>query len=224
MAIWTAEASAPPPATLATVEELEQHLNTRETGQERELLELLLAGATDAVHRHRSRRLFTSWPAEPVPTEEEPDPERPDPVTITVPTYGSRFVRVPDVRELESITGDGTDLVLSTADLATVPNEPWWPSSTAGRFRLYNRPGEPAHAIMLSSIPAELVLTGRFGFHPTPPKVHEIVLSWAARVYHERNSRQADGYTDPEGGAWSYFRQIPASIGSALDAYWIPGA
>lgn len=219
----------PASAPLATVAELEPILNTRRAGQEADLLELLLDAASESVERHRSR-LFHSWPAMPVPTEEQPTPELPAPVTWRTAIAGRRMIRVPDARELTAVRVDGAT-ISSELDAAGGNAASWWgwsgtpaPLCTNGGYRLYARPGHPAHAILIPTYGARVLeLEGYFGFHPTPPDVRLAVLEWAARAYHERNARMADSVADPEGGAWSYFRQIPAGIAATLDRYWIPG-
>lgn len=206
-------------------------LNTRRGGQELELLTLLLDGASEAAERHRSR-LFHAWPAIPAPTDADPAPALPPAVTWRTAIAGRRMVRIPDARELTAVRVDGAVI---SSELAAIDAggsaSAWWgwtgrPAvlDTSGGYRLYARPGHPAHAILLPRVGARVLeLEGYFGFHPTPPDVRLAVLEWAARTYHERTARMADSVADPEGGAWAYFRQIPAGIAATLDRYWIPG-
>lgn len=200
-------------------------LNTKRAGQEAELLALYIDAASAAVEERR-QRLFHAWPAMPT----DPDVEPPEPAIWRVALAGRRMVRIPDARELVSVTVDGaavTSELESTGVGGTVAA--WWGFSSApgcqpSGYRLYARPGHPAHAILLPGAGGGVLeLQGYFGFHPTPPGIRLAVLQWAHRVYNEVLSRGADQVADPEGGAWAYFRQIPAGIASEIDRYWIPG-
>lgn len=198
-------------------------LATRRGGQETDLLELLLLAASEAAEQRR-QRLFHAWPA--IPTD---DADPPDPVTWTVTLAGRRMVRIPDARILTSVKVDGATIT-SELDAGADASAWWgWYGQPAGGvdlrgYRLYARAGHPAHAILLPRPGCGVLeLTGYFGYHPTPPVIRLAVLQWAHRIYNEIQARGADQIADPEGGAFAYFRQIPAGIASAIDSYWIPG-
>jgi hypothetical protein len=211
--------AAAAPGPLATITELEDMLGTKRANpgtSERRLLELCLNGASTAVIGEVKRR-FNATPVMPFATDEVPNPPAPDPITENVNTRGRLFVRIPDAREL-------TEVRLDAATIA-----PAGPGNPAG-YELFALEGEggangrqPAHAILLPRAGGWLELVGYFGFYPVPDDVTLGVLQWAARVYHERGARMADTISDPEGGAASYFRQIPAGIEAMLKRYRIPG-
>lgn len=197
-----------PPTMLATVDELEAATGATRptTGAARTWLELLLAGASEAMERE-SERIFR-----PLQTAAD-DPG------LELVHATSAYARIPDARELTAVRINGTTLA----------------AGGAGGYRLHARRGHPAHAIMLpasyfvagySGVRAsyELELEGRFGFDPTPADVKLTTITWAARTFYEHQARLADQTADPEGGASAYFRQVPAGVLATIKRYRVPGA
>lgn len=146
-------------------------------------------------------RLLTPDPEVIAPTEEDPDPDQPEPVTRRVRLHGSRFVRVPDARELTTVEADGVELVAETDYEILERND------HIVRLELFRRP-------------RVIILTGRFGFAEIPANLREAIYILAARSFYERGAQFADQVALAEGlGVQQYFRQLPPRVRLVFAAY-----
>lgn len=129
----------------------------------------------------------------------------------------ARRIRVPDLREVTTITLNGRELE---------PNE----------YTLAGRPREVcALWVKLAIAPfleSELVITGRWGPAALKlgqplgiaPHIREAAIVWTARVFHQRTSRFADNVQqDPQGGVYGYFRHLPPDVARVIQGLVIPG-
>jgi hypothetical protein len=136
-------------------------------------------------------------------------------ITKRIATRGLMDVRIPDLRELVTITLGGNTLV-----------------EDDGYSLIRREDGDPAHAIEFSdfagsywlNVPgeADLVITGRWGFNPTPDDIKHFVCSLVARQYKKREANFADMIqTGPEGSIFRYMRALPEELRMIIDSYRI---
>lgn len=190
-------------ALLATLDELKARMNMQPvgppepggptvppSGEDANLLALLRA-ASESVANETGREFM------PTPADDEPAETR------VASAFHSTFCQAFDLRAVESIVADGTDL-------------------TSGTRLVRMRPSWPAHALRLPVIVNQVEITGWFGWLEVPDPIREATLSWAQRAYHEAGARMSDAVEGP-GGIMTYFRQVPASIAVTLDRYRVGG-
>lgn len=187
---------------LATKDELKDYLGSSVVGADT-LLNLMIESSERFVERYTGRR-FSPLPAS------DSDPV----VAKTIKLTDERaIVRVPDVREVASVTLDGVTLA-EESDYTLGDYEAASPAST---IRLFERP-----ALSRIEPVALLVITGRFGFSPVPPDVKDAVLTIAARRYRDRDASWSDALQLSEGGILSYFAQLPSNTKMILQSYKLP--
>jgi hypothetical protein len=170
------------------------------------VLSVMLESAESFVERYCGRRFS------PDPDLIEDADTAPSIEKSVVVTPADRLVRIPDVREVVSVTLGG--LVLNPAN-----------------YKLGNySAASPAKQIELlqTAVPSftqpETTLTfkGRFGFNPTPPDIVDAVLTIAARRYRERDASFSDAVQLSDGGLLSYFRSLSSNTQVILRSYKMP--
>lgn len=188
---------------LATVDALKLYLDKRTAGDD-PFLSSLLEAAENFAERYTGRRFS------PDPALSSGGADDAPPVTRTlVPLTGASLIRVPDVRAITGVSYGGTALAAEDYQLEGPPGEP--ATHMALDWSLLTYVGE---------LPGQLVITGRFGFNPTPALIKDGVLAHAARMYKERDAAYADVVTtDMEGGSLQYLRTLPARVKAAYDSY-----
>lgn len=163
--------------------------------------DVYVAGVLRGVHGfargHIKRQL------KPSPLEHDDGP-----VTERVITQGSRFVRVPDVREIDEVRVDGR--VVTEYEQLRLPHE----DSPVVRLELYTR----GWAVEVD---------GWFGFDFTDDEedVHELadaIYAHAARVFHERTAMYADILSSAEYGTQTYLRSLPPRVRDVYELYKVP--
>lgn len=176
----------PSPLSIAT---LKRYLGKQLSGDD-VLLEQILDAAVALAATYTGRQLAA------VPANDGDDP-----VTVTVRPAGSRYIRVPDAREITELLVDGT---------ATTDYTPVGPldAATVTKIRLLRRG-------------ARLVeITGRFGLDPFPADLADAIYVLAARNFHEKDAGYADAVAPGEGAAAAqYFRMMPARVRAVFDSY-----
>lgn len=191
---------------LATAEQLREHLASKVKPETAPILTVVLESAEAFVERFCGRRFS------PDPEFIEGEDTAPSIEKSVVVTPEDRLVRIPDLREVLSITLGSMVL-----------------NSSAYKLGNYSA-GSPANQIELlqTAVPSltqpetELVMKGRFGFAPTPPDVIDAVLTIAARRYRERDAAFSDSVQTSEGGLLSYFRSLPSNTQLILRSYKMP--
>lgn len=193
---------------LATVDQLKGHLASKVEGAMADsVLKIMLESAESFVERFCGRR-FSPDPALVGGEDIAPSVER----TVMV-TPRDRLVRIPDVREIVSITLGGLSLDPGDYLLGN-----YSAASPATQIELL----QTASSTLVPS-ETELTILGRFGFNPTPADILDAVLTIAARRYRERDAAFADAVQLGETGAVnSYFRSLPSNIQHILRSYKLP--
>jgi hypothetical protein len=152
-----------------------------------------------------------------------PDPTRAtdDPVVRRVLSTRRR-IRVPDAREITTVTLDGTALttfeplekngLIVQLDIA---DDYGWTQRSA--WDCYQE-GAPF-------VRRTVVITGRFGFETIPEPLAGAIYVLAGRWHNERQAQYADQVEILEGGAvQSYYRQLPPRVRLAFAEYQVPAA
>lgn len=191
----------PLPASIS-VEELKRVVDIQKNADD-DLLELYLQAAVEQAQQPPpfgcGRRLEPSPPLTGDPLEDTADP-----VAVRILARGSRFVAVPDAREITELLVDGT---------ATTSYE------TLERNGLIVR-------VELAAAPTGdgvITITGRFGFVDIPASLKDAIYVLAARWYWERAARFADQVQVGEGAvAQSYYRQLPQRTKLAFASFAVP--
>lgn len=178
-------------------------------------LNLLLRACSDRI-RNYTGRSFVPEPAL-APVDPLADPvvyaDTAPPVTKNFRLRGtSRFVNLPDLRELTSITFGGI------AILSTPGNE---------GYVLWGKEGRPYTAVELDRIAVSpfasgniLSVTGRWGYLEVPDDIQDALCMWVARRFKQRDANYADTVTQGiEGAAFSYSQKIPGDIQLTLNEY-----
>lgn len=149
-----------------------------------------------------TRRIFQPDPALVVEGDSAPA-DTADPVTKPVLTEGRRRVRVPDVREITTLTIDGVE----STDYTLQPDG-------------Y---GRPAPKILLPARgTVKIEITGRFGFLDVPSDVRDAIYTDAIRRYKGRDASYADRVDTPDGMILSYFRALPATVQASYNDLRVP--
>lgn len=191
---------------LATLDQLRGHLASKVGAEANDVLSVMLESAETFVERFCGRR-FSPDPAlvggEDIASSIEKS---------VVVTPEDRIVRIPDLREVVSITLGG--LVLDPSDYK-LGN--FSASSPANLIELLQT-ASPS----LTQPETELTMKGRFGFSPTPPDIVDAVLTIAARRYRERDASYSDSMQLSEGGILSYFRSLSSNTQLILRSYKLP--
>ena len=150
-----------------------------------------------------------------------PDPPHPtdDPVTRRVLSTRRR-IRVPDAREITSVTLD---------DTAITAFEPIWKNGLivqldiADDYAWTQRAGWDAYQEGAPFIRRTVEITGRFGFETIPEPLAGAIYVLAGRWHNERAAQYADQVEILEGGAvQSYYRQLPPRVRLAVAACTVP--
>lgn len=174
------------------------------------LLETVLDGAEAFAEAYTGRH----FAADPVLIDGA-DTGTPVAKTFTMP-WNSTSLRIPDLRVATSVTSDGTTLTEGYGyEIDSTDAEP------ATRLRILNWTPYSTSPFQIKSF-RTVVITGRWGFSPTPPDVKDAVLTLAARRWRERDAAYADRITFAEGGSLDYLRQLPASVAAILNLYRPP--
>jgi hypothetical protein len=121
---------------------------------------------------------------------------------------GGTYLRVPDPRDITTITIDGSLL-------------------TAADYVLRHTPfSHTVTATAIAELPAGASvceITARWGFLTLPEDLVDAVYAHAARNYREREARFADsvdlGAGEGGGALYSYFRQLPPRVQSTYSLY-----
>lgn len=116
---------------------------------------------------------------------------------------GSRFIRVPDAREVTEVALDGTELVAED------------------EYELLESPGSAATTVTIEVFRRGrvAVVTGSFGMAEVPEDLRDSILALAARRYWQRAAGQSDSVQSEEYGVATYFRAMPAEVRVVLDTY-----
>lgn len=192
---------------LATIDQLRGHLASNVDAKANDVLTIMLESAEVFVERFCGRR-FSPDPELVEGNDTAPSVEK----TVKV-TPRDRLVRIPDVREVSSITLGGLALDPSDYLLGN-----YSATSPATQIELL----QTASSTLIPS-ETELTILGRFGFNPTPADILDAVLTIAARRYRERDAAYADAVQLGETGAInSYFRSLPSNIQHILRSYKQP--
>ncbi len=191
---------------LATLAQLRGHLASKVGPDQDSVLTVMLESAESFVERFCGRRF-------------SPDPElvggedlAPSVEKTVMVTPEDRLVRIPDVREVVSISLGGMALNPSDYKLGN-----YSAASPANQIELLQT-AVPS----LTQPETELTITGRFGFNPTPADIVDAVLTIAARRYRERDAVFSDSLQTSEGGLLTYFRSLPSNIQLILRSYKMP--
>lgn len=116
-------------------------------------------------------------------------------------------VKVPDVRVLTSVEVlDGPHA--GVVDLEMV--EPLWSFP------------HPWLRLPIRLARARVRVTGEFGMHPMPVDLLDSIYAMAARKWREKDANYADTVVHPDGSQDAYYRQLPASVKAAWDAWKLP--
>lgn len=155
--------------------------------------------------------------------ELSPDPPRSTDAAVTRTVLSTRRrVRIPDAREITTVTVDGTattayatlerDGLIVQLDLV---DDGQWTDRWRGSDLQEGR----------AAIRRTIAVTGRFGFAVLPDDLAGAIYVLAARWHYERAALFADQVAVLEGTAvQSYYRQIPPRVALAFAAYAIPPA
>jgi len=141
----------------------------------------------------------------------------PDPASDTDPPVAKTFralgteVRIPDLREADSVVLDGVELT-EHEGFEIEPHPSLGEPST--HLRLLERTTYPDNGV--------LIVTGWWGFNPPPPFVRKAAADLVIRWLKERNMNYADAMVTPEGMQFSYFRQLPATVQTAITRLRVP--
>lgn len=190
----------------ATLDQLRSHLGSKVGPEADPVLSVMLESAGSFVERFTGRR-FT-----PDPELVEGEDTAPAIEKSVIVTPQDRLVRIPDFREVISVTLGGMTL-------------------NPANYMLGNySAGSPANQIELlqTAVPSltqaetKLTLKGRFGFNPVPPDIIDAVLTIAARRYRERDASFSDSLQTSEGGMLTYFRSLPSNVQLILRSYKLP--
>lgn len=192
------------------------HLPTKVKGEDADaLMTLMLESAESFVSRYCGR-LFHPEPAlvsETVGEGEEVLVDTAEPIEKTVRiTAQDRVIRVPDVREVGSVTLDGATLYEGDYDFGNYSDD-----SPSNQIELF-RTATP----MLTRVRAPLTIKGRFGFKSVPADIRDAVMTIGARRYRERDANFSDAVQMADGSIQSYFRSLPSNIQLILRSYKSP--
>lgn len=130
-----------------------------------------------------------------------------NPTVVRVRASDTTILRIPDAREVLSVT---------TSDHAPLTG---WEIGTG-----HPNVTDPAPFLHLASATSgTLLLTGRFGFHPTPDDIADAVLTLAARRFYELRTGVGDAIAAAGGGGDDviYSRALPATARAIFDSYRI---
>lgn len=166
-------------------------------------MQRLLTASEALVQRYTGRKF------DPTPALDDQNEDTLPPVIKQFITDRRGWVRLPDLRELVSITYGGSTLV----------NTEW-----NAAYELWARDGEPATHLQVQPeylYPGRVPLqvSGRWGFLPVPAEVKEATYRMTARAYAERDARYADQVMSGmgEGAMFNYFKQLPPTVKLALE-------
>lgn len=233
-----------PALRFTTLDDFKEYASLGGTSDVDRMLTRALAGAEEFAERY-CRRRFAPEPA----LDDEGKDTRPS-IRKRFTTRGKTVIRIPDLRVVDEGAGGvnfyGRKLYADTQYFlgydgygdedeyggeghepgsdpgAVVPHEPATEITLGyGYGTGYGISGQFAYVLPLGYKANDLEIWGRWGFNPTPPSVLDAVYSIAARRYRERDASWSDTVVTPEGGALSYFRQMPASVQAELDRFRI---
>lgn len=194
--------------SLVAIEDLRLAVNVGETFNP-ERLPQVLAGAESWI-RGKVRRKLEPWPAL-VPIDPPTDPptyiDSAAPVVHRVVVNGSRFVRVPDAREITRVTVDDVELAATDYEL---------------HAHRYPADGPTTHLELLNRRGRVVEVTGRFGFAAIPDELREAILTLAARRVYEESIGLVDSVNSDAYGARSYVKRLPVAISMVLADLTVP--
>lgn len=187
-----------------TVEALREYVNV-DSDRDDVVLERRLNAALGALASH-TRRLFTPRPALVAvapPTDPATYEDTADPVAFTRPVRSARWVRVPDARDVTSISVDG----VATTD-----------------FELHrNRDSDPDEWpyvwIELGSPPSTATrceVTGRFGFVDFDDELEDAIYTVAAHRHFSADAGYADAIRSQAFGDRVWLKQFPTTVQTTL--------
>lgn len=125
---------------------------------------------------------------------------------------GRRRIRVRDLRSATSVVLDGITLTPDyTYDLGTgLEDEPatWITLNTLS-----------AYVAIRPAFTSTLVITGRWGFNPTPPEVVDAACQMVAKAWKKSQANWADQMMAADGAMFAYFNQLPDQVRLAVLGY-----
>lgn len=183
-----------PPTPLVTLETFKLYLDAKKDTND-ELLQIILDGTFGQAKRATRRQLG------PLPQANDDD----DPVTLELAPE-SRYVRVPDAREITAVTATGPD------------------GSAVTDWTLLRHPDEdsPAPTVDVGVCVYTISITGLFGFTALPDEFRDAIYAHAARNYYERAALYADLTASDEYGSATYLKKLPSRIRETYEAYMAP--
>lgn len=133
------------------------------------------------------------------------------PVTVRRRPHYSRFIRVPDAREVTALVLDGT--TIDPADYELLPRK----GREDGPYPTIELVGGCRRGRVAE-------ITGRFGFLELPADLKDFILSMAARAYREGpDSQFSDGARiDDEMGRYAYFKQLAPQMQMRANSWRVP--
>lgn len=145
----------------------------------------------------------------------EPPADVAAPVSKTFTVRRSRYVTVPDLRTVTSITLGGLTLVDGDGyELWGAPDQPTTTVKILGPM--------PPYRADLGGLGAynQLVVTGRWGFLTVPEDLKDACAMWVARRFAQKDARYADTVqAGIEGAAFTYSKNMPMDIQMTADFY-----
>lgn len=197
-----------------TVEMFKRYVNV-ESDRDDDVLRLRLNAALGVLGRH-TRRRFDPWPAlVEVPVDPPTDPPTSTlQDTAAAVTFqrrvrnGSRFVRVPDVREITSVVVDGSEI--ETAE--------YWPAKAHE-----SDPDDWPRPVIELARPGLVVdVTGRFGWVDFDDELQDAIYTVAAYRHYSAEAGMADAIRSAEFGDRVWLKQFPKSVQATLDNLVVP--
>lgn len=217
-------------AKLASVEQAKVYVKSKRssrddslTTEEEQMLGLLLDAFEPFLIERTGRKVFP----EPAFVGDPPlDTAPPVTKTFTYPIRGD--LRVPDLREIVSVTLGGMTLTnlddwLPTWELTQKEGHP------ATHFRLINA------AISPVIMTRQLAITGRWGYtgpafddddpqpYAVPGYLRHALLLMVARAYKKRDANYADNVQSGQtGDAFTYYKSLPEEVKMMIDTMRVP--
>lgn len=126
------------------------------------------------------------------------------PVAKTFQVRKPGTIRVPDLRTVSSFSLGGLALVEGTGYALSARRIPY--DEPATHIEIFS------DVYLFNTTSTALVITGKWGFHPCPEEVKNVIKVLVARMFKERDANYADTVQPGiESAAFSYFKQLPAS-------------
>lgn len=149
-----------------------------------------------------------------------PDPEFAADGTDTLPAVTKSFtvmpgqvvVRIPDLRDMTSITYAGLPMYAAGTGLGTYGYRLDEGGDTFRRIYLVGS----FSMLSTGALANKIAITGRWGYYPPPEEIKLAVKFLTMRSWREREAAWADSIANPDGSVLSYFREMPASVQGTL--------